>query len=125
MLYSLNLSFDRPNIHDRPDFIAQAQIQSLVEAQSPDEAVDKIAQKLQQLHERKDEILNGVHKVYLDSILEIRSGLDEGLFLLASCFESDEDEMYSFATVMASDEHVQAYCYGDEGKEIEPLLSWD
>lgn len=125
MLYSAKLSFQRPNYHQRENFIADAQLHLLVEATSADEAVDKVVAQVTKLHDQNDEVLGDVHELYLESLLEIvdSKALEEGLVLEASCEDCDEDgERYNFSTIIAESSQVQAYLLGEEGEELEPLI---
>lgn len=126
MLYHLSLCFSRPNLSKNPHFHEDASLIAVVEADSPQIAADIIAERLHDMKQRNDEILQGVQAIYVESLLEIKQTPYQGCILLAQCEdEDDEGDVYKFSTVVAPQHEVEAYCLEEnEHHELQALIQW-
>lgn len=104
---------------------------TIAEAESIDEAIAKFRTLIRTLHD-DDEVLSGVHEVFLDACVECRSVPQSGFLAHFVEWSGEETAKISTAIRGATDDEAVAYYIGsgndsddDEKHEVEPFVVFD
>lgn len=123
MLYLGYFSFVRGDEESGSDGTMSA----VVEAQSADEASQKLEALVKKNVEADEFTFAGVSHIFMEMLIEISGGLEEGLVAQVSFEESDEDgESMTVTSILPEvpEGVAQAYAPEEEDGTIAPFLSF-